>query len=67
MSQAVSLKDTVQNRTLRNGKSLQFIYTGRMTADYHVPGTPILGGGDPPVAEKTIVMDDLLINFSIPL
>jgi len=26
-------KDTVQNRTLRNGKSLQFIYTGRMTAD----------------------------------
>ena len=28
-------KGTVQNRTLKNGKSLQFIYTGRMTADYH--------------------------------
>ena len=28
----------------------------------HVPGTPILGSGDPPVAEKTIVMDDLLIS-----
>ena len=55
-------KDTVQNRSLRNGKSLQFIYTGRMTADYHVPGTPILGSGDPPVAEKTIVMDDLLVS-----
>ena len=55
-------KGTVQTRTLRNGKSLQFIYTGRMTADYHVPGTPILGSGDPPVAEKTIVMDDLLIS-----
>ena len=54
-------KGTVQNRTLRNGKSLQFIYTGRMTADYHQPGTPILGSGDPPVAEKTIVMDDLLV------
>ena len=40
-----------------------------MTADYHVPGQPILGanpdtglGGMPPVAEKTIVMDDLLIS-----
>jgi hypothetical protein len=33
-----------------------------MQADYHVPGTPILGSGDPPVAEKTILMDDLLIS-----
>ena len=33
-----------------------------MQADYHVPGTPILGGGDPPVAEKTVLMDDLLIS-----
>ena len=55
-------KGTVQNRTLRNGKSMQFIFTGRMEAAYHVPGTPILGSGDPPVAEKTIVMDDLLIS-----
>ena len=55
-------KGTVQNRTLKNGKALQFIFTGRMTANYHVPGTPILGSGDPPVAEKTIVMDDLLVS-----
>ena len=55
-------KGTVQNRTLKNGKSMQFIFTGRMTADYHQPGTPILGSGDPPVAEKTIIMDDLLIS-----
>ena len=55
-------KGTVQNRTLKNGKSMQFIFSGRMTADYHVPGTPILGSGDPPVAEKTILMDDLLIS-----
>ena len=54
-------KGTVQSRSLRNGKAAQFIFTGRMTADYHVPGTPILGSGDPPVAEKTIVMDDLLV------
>jgi hypothetical protein len=58
---ALVAKGTVQNRTLKQGKSLQFIFTGRMTADYHVPGTPILGSGDPPVAEKTIVMDDLLV------
>jgi len=55
-------KGTVQNRTLKNGRSLQFIYTGRMTADYHQPGTPILGSSDPPVAEKTVLMDDLLIS-----
>ena len=55
-------RDTVMRRTLKNGKSLQFIFTGRMTADYHTPGTPILGSGDPPVAEKTIVCDDLLVS-----
>ena len=35
-----------------------------MTSDFHTPGTPILGNADkaPPVAEKTIVMDDLLIS-----
>lgn len=55
-------KGTVQSRTLRSGKSLQFIFTGRMDAAYHTPGTPILGSGDPPVAEKTIIMDDLLVS-----
>ena len=53
-------RDTVMRRTLKNGKSMQFIFTGRMTADYHTPGTPILGSGDPPVAEKIIQCDDLL-------
>jgi hypothetical protein len=47
---------------LKNGKSLQFIFTGRMQAAYHTPGEPILGSGDPPVAEKTIQCDDLLIS-----
>ena len=59
---ATVAKGTVQSRTLKNGKSMQFIFTGRMTADYHEPGTPILGSGDPPVAEKTIQCDDLLIS-----
>ena len=59
---ATIAKNTVQTRQLKNGKSLQFIFTGRMTAEYHEPGTPILGRGDPPVAEKTITCDDLLIS-----
>jgi len=59
---ATIARDTVQRRSLKNGKSLQFIFTGRMQAAYHTPGTPILGSGDPPVAEKTITCDDLLIS-----
>jgi len=59
---ATIARDTVQRRTLKNGKSLQFIFTGRMQAAYHTPGTPILGSGDPPVAERTIQCDDLLIS-----
>jgi hypothetical protein len=57
-------RDLVMKRTLRNGKSLQFIYTGRTTAEYHTPGNAILGNSDgaPPVAEKTITCDDLLIS-----
>ena len=59
---ATIAKGTVQSRTLKNGKAMQFIFTGRMEAAYHEPGTPILGSGDPPVAEKTIVCDDLLVS-----
>ena len=57
-------RDLVMKRTLQNGKSLQFIFTGRTTAEYHTPGNSILGNGDgaPPVAEKTITCDDLLIS-----
>ncbi len=59
---ATIARETVQRRTLKNGKSLQFIFTGRMQAAYHTPGEPILGSGDPPVAEKQIQCDDLLIS-----
>ena len=57
-------RDLVMKRTLKNGKSLQFIYTGRTSAEYHTPGQSILGNSDgaPPVAEKTITCDDLLIS-----
>ena len=59
---ATIARETIMRRTLKNGKSMQFIFTGRMTAGYHTPGTPILGSGDPPVAEKTIICDDLLVS-----
>ena len=57
-------RDLVQKRTLSGGKSMQFIYTGRTKAEYHTPGNSILGNSDgaPPVAEKTITCDDLLIS-----
>ena len=57
-------RDLVMKRTLKNGKSLQFIYTGRTTAEFHTPGNSILGNdqGAPPVAEKTVTCDDLLIS-----
>ena len=57
-------RDLVMKRTLQNGRSLQFIYTGRTKAEYHTPGNAILGNTDgaPPVAEKTITCDDLLIS-----
>ena len=57
-------RDLVMRRTLQNGKSLQFIYTGHTKAEFHTPGNSILGdsNGAPPVAEKTITVDDLLIS-----
>ena len=57
-------RDLITKRTLKNGKSLQFIYTGRTKSEYHTPGNSILGNSDgaPPVAEKTITCDDLLIS-----
>jgi len=57
-------RDLVMKRTLKNGKSLQFIYTGHTKAEFHTPGNSILGNSDgaPPVAEKTITVDDLLIS-----
>ena len=57
-------RDLVTRRTLKNGKSLQFIFTGRTKSEFHIPGNSILGNSDgaPPVAEGTIQCDDLLIS-----
>jgi len=57
-------RDLIMKRTLKNGKSLQFIFTGRTSSEYHTPGNSILGDSNnaPPVSEKTITCDDLLIS-----
>lgn len=59
---ATIFKDKVMNRSLKGGKQAQFIHTGKMTSGFHTPGTPILGGGEPNVAETTITMDKLLVS-----
>ena len=57
-------RDLITKRTLKNGRSLQFIFTGRTKSEFHVPGQSIMGNSDgaPPVAEVTIECDDLLIS-----
>ena len=57
-------RDLIMKRTLKNGKSMQFIFTGRTKSEFHTPGNSILGDTNnaPPVAEKTITCDDLLIS-----
>nr|BAR25495.1 major capsid protein [uncultured Mediterranean phage uvMED]BAR25545.1 major capsid protein [uncultured Mediterranean phage uvMED] len=51
----------VRSYTLRGGKSKQFLMQGKLNAGYHVAGTPILGDDPLKAAEKTILMDDLLV------
>ena len=57
-------RDLITKRTLKNGRSMQFIFTGRTNSEFHIPGQNILGNTDgaPPVAEVTIECDDLLIS-----
>jgi hypothetical protein len=58
---ATIFKGLVRNYTLRGAKSKQFLFSGTLTAGYHVPGTPLLGDDPLKVNEKTILMDDLLV------
>ena len=56
-------RDLIMRVPLRTA-NLQFIYTGRTKSEFHTPGNSILGDSNnaPPVAEKTITIDDLLIS-----
>ncbi|WP_417623147.1 phage capsid protein [Parasphingorhabdus sp.] len=53
-------QDKHVTREIDGGKSAQFPATGKITADYHVPGTQLTGT---PIAhnERVIVIDDLLV------
>ena len=55
-------KGLVRSYSLRGGKSKQFLMTGKLSAGYHTPGTPILGDDALKANEKTILMDDLLVS-----
>ena len=58
---ATIFKGLIRNYSLRGGKSKQFLFTGKLDAGYHTPGTPILGRDGLKSAEKTIIIDDLLV------
>ena len=60
-------KGLVRSYDMRGQKAKQFLLTGKLTAGYHTPGTPILGDAGLKSNEKTIVMDDLLIAVSVRL
>jgi hypothetical protein len=51
----------IVTRNISNGKSAQFPILGKTTAQYHVPGTEILGLALP-ANEQIITIDDLLIS-----
>ena len=48
-------------RTIDSGKSASFNHTGKATARYHTPGTPVLGGQKIKHAETVIKIDSKLI------
>lgn len=57
-------KSLVKSRTIKNGKSFDFQVTGRATAAYVTPGTPLLGGlgGNSPsdINVRNVPIDGLL-------
>jgi hypothetical protein len=62
-------KGKVKERNIRGGKSAAFQVSGRNTAAYHVPGTPILGDTSPTTAsdrnERIINLDGLLVASEV--
>jgi len=66
---ATVFKGTVRERNIRGGKSVAFPISGKMSARYHQPGTPILGEGNSPsdLNERIINLDALMIaDAAIP-
>lgn len=52
----------VMNRTIDNGKTAQFLVTGKAAAAYHVAGTELLGTNQLKHNERTISVDHPLIS-----
>jgi len=61
--EACIFKGKTRERNIKGGKSVAFPITGKMTARYHQPGTPILGEGNSPsdLNERVINLDALMI------
>jgi hypothetical protein len=59
--QLCKMKDRVQKRSISSGKSAQFPRYGRISAQYHTPGTEIVGTTQN-WAEAVITIDDLLLS-----
>lgn len=57
------MADKVMTRTISSGKSAQFPLTGKIGAEYHVPGSEITGL-NVPASERIITIDDLLISHA---
>jgi len=56
--------DLHMTREIENGKSAQFPVTGRLSAGYHTPGTPLDGstGGPGKHSERVIKVDEKLVS-----
>jgi len=54
---------TVKEQTIKGGRSMRFIVTGRRKAGYHTPGTPIDGTNNSPsdVNSRILYLDGLMI------
>ena len=57
------MADKIMTRSISSGKSAQFPLTGKIGAEYHVPGTEITGL-NLPASERIITIDDLLISHA---
>lgn len=57
------LTSTVKSQTIKGGRSMRFIVTGRRRAGYHTPGTPIDGTTNAPsdVNSRILYLDGLMI------
>jgi hypothetical protein len=56
------LSSTVKEQTIKGGRSMRFIVTGRRQADYHVPGTPMDGTENSPsdINSRILYLDGLM-------